>query len=181
MFFTDSDDMIFYPSEFYCIHNMINRIGNFKTMIPCSFRDYAGGVLWLYMRGTKSISWVVACPHVNLIHFTALGQRIYQSIDLTWLAMWQEDSAFEGYDLKRVRTELGPHKRETLLKASQLVLSPGVPLTQADIAAAIQAVSMIVIVLLLNTYIQPPKDQEAQIRPRVFERVIWGLYFGQFY
>lgn len=56
--------------------------------------------------------------------------------------MSQEDSTFEGYDLKRVHTELGPHKRETLLKASQLVLSPGVPLTQADIAAAIQAVSI---------------------------------------
>ncbi|KAG0581208.1 hypothetical protein KC19_4G232500 [Ceratodon purpureus] len=51
----------------------------------------------------------------------------------------EEDSAFEGYDLKRVHTELGPHKRETLLKASQLVLSPGVPLAQSDIAAAIQA------------------------------------------
>ncbi|KAG0594397.1 hypothetical protein M758_UG074000 [Ceratodon purpureus] len=51
----------------------------------------------------------------------------------------EEDSAFEGYDLKRVHTELGPHKRETLLKALQLVLSHGVPLSQSDIAAAIQA------------------------------------------
>ena len=59
--------------------------------------------------------------------------------------MSQEDSAFEGYDLKRVQTELGPHKRETLLKASRLVLSPGVPLTQPDIAAAIQAVSKIIL------------------------------------
>uniref|UniRef100_A0A7I4EYU4 UDP-N-acetylmuramoyl-L-alanyl-D-glutamate synthetase n=1 Tax=Physcomitrium patens TaxID=3218 RepID=A0A7I4EYU4_PHYPA len=51
----------------------------------------------------------------------------------------EEDSGFEGYDLNRVQTELGPHKRETLLKASQLVLSPGVPVTHPDIAAAIQA------------------------------------------
>ena len=55
----------------------------------------------------------------------------------------QEDAAFEGYDLKRVHTELGDHKLETLMKATQLVLSPGVPLTQSAISAAIQAVSRV--------------------------------------
>lgn len=54
----------------------------------------------------------------------------------------QEDPAFEGYDLSRVRTEVGPHKKDTLLNATQLVISPGIPLTQPDIAAAIQAVSI---------------------------------------
>lgn len=51
----------------------------------------------------------------------------------------EEDPAFEGYDLSRVRTEVGPHKKDTLLNATQLVISPGIPLTQPDIAAAIQA------------------------------------------
>ena len=68
--------------------------------------------------------------------------HILKLILINWL---QEDSAFEGYDLTRVRTELGPHKRETLLKASQLVLSPGVPLMQTDIVAAIQAVSIVIL------------------------------------
>jgi hypothetical protein len=53
----------------------------------------------------------------------------------------QLDPLFEGYDLSRVRTELGPHQRDSLLNASQLVLSPGIPLTQPDVAAAIQHVS----------------------------------------
>lgn len=64
---------------------------------------------------------------------------------LTKLSLWkilQEDPAFEGYDLSRVRTEVGPHKKDTLLNATQLVISPGIPLTQPDIAAAIQAVSI---------------------------------------
>ncbi|CAM6100244.1 unnamed protein product [Calypogeia fissa] len=39
----------------------------------------------------------------------------------------------------RLRIELGPHKRETLHEASQLVLSPGVSAAQSDIASAIQA------------------------------------------
>jgi len=50
----------------------------------------------------------------------------------------EQDPLFEGYDLSRVRTELGPHQRDSLLNASQLVLSPGIPLTQPDVAAAIQ-------------------------------------------
>lgn len=58
--------------------------------------------------------------------------------------MLQEDATFEGCDLTRVHTELGPHNRETLLTASQLVISPGIPLTQTDIAAAIQSVSMLI-------------------------------------
>lgn len=37
---------------------------------------------------------------------------------------------------RRVRTELGPHRRATFLAAHTLVLSPGVPPTQADVAAA---------------------------------------------
>ncbi|KAG6552008.1 hypothetical protein Mapa_006314 [Marchantia paleacea] len=41
--------------------------------------------------------------------------------------------------VSRLRTELGPHNRETLFGASQLVLSPGVSASQPDIAAAIQA------------------------------------------
>jgi len=39
----------------------------------------------------------------------------------------------------RVRTELGPHRRATFLAAHTLVLSPGVPPTQADVAAAAAA------------------------------------------
>ncbi|OAE34853.1 hypothetical protein AXG93_2528s2220 [Marchantia polymorpha subsp. ruderalis] len=41
--------------------------------------------------------------------------------------------------VSRLRTEFGPHNRETLFGASQLVLSPGVSASQPDIAAAIQA------------------------------------------
>jgi hypothetical protein len=40
---------------------------------------------------------------------------------------------------RRVRTELGPHRRATFLAAHTLVLSPGVPPTQADVAAAAAA------------------------------------------
>ncbi|KAL2610887.1 hypothetical protein R1flu_022579 [Riccia fluitans] len=42
-------------------------------------------------------------------------------------------------DVRRLRTEIGPHSKETLFGASQLVLSPGVSASQPDIAAAIQA------------------------------------------
>jgi len=38
-----------------------------------------------------------------------------------------------------VRLELGPHRRDTFLGADLLLLSPGVPLTQPDVAAAIAA------------------------------------------
>ena len=38
-----------------------------------------------------------------------------------------------------VRLELGPHRRETLLEADLVVTSPGVPLSQPDLAAALAA------------------------------------------
>jgi UDP-N-acetylmuramoylalanine--D-glutamate ligase len=39
----------------------------------------------------------------------------------------------------RVRTELGAHRRATFLAAHVLVVSPGAPPTQADVAAAAAA------------------------------------------
>jgi UDP-N-acetylmuramoylalanine--D-glutamate ligase len=38
--------------------------------------------------------------------------------------------------LPGVELELGPHRRETLLNATRIVVSPGVPATQPDVAAA---------------------------------------------
>ena len=41
--------------------------------------------------------------------------------------------------IEGVRLELGPHRRETLLEADLVVASPGIPLTQPDLAAALAA------------------------------------------
>jgi len=41
MFSADSGDVKFGPSKCLIFHNMINRIGQFKSMNPWSFRDYS--------------------------------------------------------------------------------------------------------------------------------------------
>eukprot|EP00898_Chlorokybus_atmophyticus_P004620 jgi/Chlat1/5159/Chrsp33S00391 len=62
----------------------------------------------------------------------------------TGLQTLQDDPLFRDADLSRVRTELGGGyaQRETLLSASRLVLSPGVPPYQPDVAAAVVKASV---------------------------------------
>ena len=44
--------------------------------------------------------------------------------------------------IRGVRLELGPHRRETLLGADLVVVSPGVPATQPDLVAAAATFSL---------------------------------------
>lgn len=48
----------------------------------------------------------------------------------------EDDPSFANIDKARLKTELGPHRTEIFREASRIVLSPGVPAAQPDIARA---------------------------------------------
>eukprot|EP00899_Mesostigma_viride_P025833 jgi/Mesvir1/6434/Mv19519-RA.1 len=75
----------------------------------------------------------------------------------------EKDSAFANLDLSRVRTELGPHDRATIMSATRLVLSPGVPPKQPDIAAALQAGIPAVSELAFAAEVIPPSIPVAAV------------------